>query len=215
MSTPQDLFNQLPSLQDASNLFPTDLRNRVLLDLYSQGVFRNHPQYAVALVHRHTTLHPGEFMVNTGDVASPKIRTPESIHATSWLTLKDQPYEYASDVTPDETPVHDLLTALSGTISRLKVPQFSGIDILGIRYLPEIPSPGYVFSETRKCDRSSITSLQPKPDNLDDPGMVQSCWLVGEDLVDELVRVGCICINEDGNYHIQINCGKPVIGSLN
>ncbi|KAF9002186.1 hypothetical protein BDQ17DRAFT_1542486 [Cyathus striatus] len=193
---PHNMFNRLPSLEDADVLFH-DFQKDVLLKLHHADAFRNHPQYAVTLVHRHTTLAPGEIMLSRGDVAKPeKIEgVTGTVYATAWLA-SGEPYEYTTDQVCQEPP-HDLLKALNENIAHL--PQFLGVDIIGIRYFHELPRPDEIFLEKNFGSVSILTRI-PVRDTPDPSEAPATCWLVGDVLLEDGGRMLCACINTPSGH---------------
>ena len=64
---PREVYNRLPSLDVADNLF---IDRSILGKLY--GTLGGSKQFAIALIHRHTQLEQGEIMVVRGDNTQPE-----------------------------------------------------------------------------------------------------------------------------------------------
>ncbi|KAF8992223.1 hypothetical protein BDQ17DRAFT_233122 [Cyathus striatus] len=151
-----DVYNMLPSLAEADKLFPSNVQSKFLPKLNQIPIFQENKHYAVTLVHRHATLEPGEIMVSRGDVTRPeRIENAGNVYASAWLT-SGEAYEFTSDdmkYNRDEEPRHrhhpsdDLLYALRKSVTESGIQSFSGVGILGFRYISEIPDPDEIFLE--------------------------------------------------------------------
>ncbi|KAF8992224.1 hypothetical protein BDQ17DRAFT_1369809 [Cyathus striatus] len=209
-----NVYNRLPSLAEADGLFPSEAQREFLLKLNTMSIFREHYHYAVTLVHRHATLEPGEIMVSRGDVTRPeRIEDAGKVYASAWLT-SGEAYEFTSDDAKYKRdgdprhklplpPTYDLRKALAENVAEFGIPSFSGVGILGFRYISEIPDPDEIFLE-KTYGRASFLTIIPAPGNfLNLRYAIPSCWLVAFLVsVKQEVQIACACVKDTAHLSV-------------
>lgn len=162
MASPAEIYNSLPSVEEADNKF-TD-RERIFSMLVP--ILRGYEdKFGVGLVHGHAKLREGEKMVTSGLITRP--RSDVEGYPERWLAT-GQPYVF--NVQETECPSDDLSSRLKEVFSIAG--DIDGIDILGVAYLGNLPLPSdEVYMETT---HGRVDTLALVPRGLD--GTIWTCW---------------------------------------
>lgn len=162
MTSPAELYNSLPSVEEADEKF-TD-RERIFSMLVP--ILRGYEdKFGINLVHGHAKLEKGEKMITSGKESWP--RSDVEGYPERWLAT-GQPYVF--NVKETESPPTDLSNRLKEVFSIAG--DINGIDVLGIAYLGNLPLPSHeVFMETTH-GRVDTVNLVP----IDHEGMLWTCW---------------------------------------
>lgn len=159
MTTVASLYNNLPSLEEATDKFTN--RAHVFSKLASLLAKYEH-KFGVCLVHAHCTLEEGEIMVASGHVSQPE-RDVEC-YPVCWLA-SGEPYEFTKE--PIGIPPPELFTQFRDIVD--------GIDVLGIYAASGPPSSGILLEQTD--GRKNITEIVA----FAGPQDIETAWLPGAD----------------------------------
>ncbi|TDL29941.1 hypothetical protein BD410DRAFT_780446 [Rickenella mellea] len=163
MSTYVEMYNSLPTLGEADDLFVH--RDTIFAKLAPLLSKYNH-QFGVCLVHAHCQLDIGEKMVATGNICEPRdSSSPIDHYPERWLK-SGEPFEFTTNPTP--TPPPDLFSEFQKIIG--------DVAVLGL-YFADGPAGGVKRIEWTE-GRKNITRETTEEEVLGSANItVETAWL--------------------------------------
>ncbi|KAF8809903.1 hypothetical protein BYT27DRAFT_7187191 [Phlegmacium glaucopus] len=161
-----DLYNALPSIEDADEKF---IDREATFTKLIPFTSKYNNRYGVCLVHAHAKLEPGEVMISTSDSVTEPVKISElgAFYPERWL-VSGQPYEF-SNRPIDNPPTPDVFNEFRELVGADSALGLFCVDENGPK----------TRTETTE-GRRSITKPGPPPDG---QKALETAWVPGTNIV--------------------------------